>query len=199
MTTKTYSRGAGVQRIEDTLRRHLTDMQVSYVLARTHTVLDCPRFHQWPASLPGKDGKLPKHHGEEGGLLRHTNEVLSFALGAGSATTSIDAVALATGAIWHDVGKLREYDKNAQGIWFRATPLISHICHGLQMWACAVDSPFTRSDAFSEHVTHLIASHHGRKEWGSPVVPATLEALILHSADCQSLMLDGADNPAARS
>lgn len=189
------SSAQGILRVQDTLRRYLNESDTSRVLSLSDPVLRDSRFHRWPASIPGKHG--PKHHGEEGGLLRHTNEVLAFALGAGTAVPGLDLVVLATGAIWHDVGKLPEYAKNDQGIWSRATPLVSHICHGLQMWAVDRDR-HREADAFDEHVTHLIASHHGRREWGSPVVPSTLEALILHSADCQSLMLDGADNPAAR-
>lgn len=181
-----------------TLRRYLDASHVNCVLRLVAPVLRDARFHHWPASLPGKDGQPPKHHGETGGLSRHTNEVLAFALGAATSHAGNDRIALAVGAIWHDIGKIREYAVTEAGVWFRATPLVSHICHGLQQWQSACDLLGDVPPQLKEHVTHMIASHHGRKEWGSPVVPSTLEALILHSADCQSLMLDGADNPAFR-
>lgn len=181
------------------LRQHLTTTQYRKVIKLTKFVLEDARFWIAPASTSAPN-KPAKHHGDRNGLARHTWEVLAFALGAASAFPGrVDLVALSVGAIVHDCGKMDEYAPSfVDGVeyWKRATPLVSHIMHGLQAWA--VHSQGACKPDFQDLVTHLIASHHGRREWGSPVVPSTLEAFILHSADVQSLMLNGADNPGTR-
>jgi len=57
----------------------------------------------------------------------------------------------------------------------------------------------TAEYALLRHVVHIIESHHGRREWSSPSVPATLEALAVHQADMLSVMAASGDNPGARS
>lgn len=187
------------------LKQHLNNAEYRRVMKFTRFALTDPRFYIAPAAVSAPD-KPAKHHGQRGGLALHTWEVLAFSLGAASAfPDDIDRVALAIGAILHDIGKPDEYSPEfIDGVeyWRRTTPLVSHIMHGLQIWALEFGGVAAGKHRcpppLFEKVTHLIASHHGRREWGSPVVPSTLEALILHSADMQSLMLSGADNPAAR-
>jgi 3'-5' exoribonuclease len=180
------------------LKQHLTTSQYRRVIRATRFALRDARFYIVPAATSSPE-RPAKHHGEIGGLARHTWEVLAFALGAASAFPGrVDLVVLAIGTILHDCGKMDEYAPTYhEGVeyWKRATPLVSHIMHGLQSWA--LWSEGVNKQDFHQ-VTHLIASHHGRREWGSPVVPSTLEAFILHSADVQSLMLNGVDNPAYR-
>lgn len=185
---------------EALLCAHLDRKHVSEILEIADFTLRDPWFWTFPAA-PSAPDKPAKHHGGRGGLATHTLEVLTFALGTASAypPSRIDRYHLALGAILHDCGKLAEYSHHViDGVeyWKRATPMISHIMHGLQMWAHAWGGNWT--DKTFETVTHMIASHHGRREWGSPVVPATLEAYILHAADVQSLLLSGADNPEYR-
>jgi hypothetical protein len=188
-----------------TSRRYLSADEYKTVHGLTSFVFEDARFWSFPAATSAPN-KPAKHHGGHGGLARHTWEVLAFALGAASAFPGrVDKVALAVGAIVHDCGKMDEYARTViDGVeyWARATPLISHIMHGLQAWATHSRSACERrvcSPELRDAVTHMIGSHHGRREWGSPVVPSTLEACILHAADVQSLMLSGAGNPAARS
>lgn len=181
------------------LSRHLTPRQRAEVRAKTKFLLEDPRFFRLPASTFDKD-KPAKHHGWFGGLAAHVYEVLDFSLCAAAAARGrVDLLVLATGAILHDMGKLPSYlagENTADGAWcIHATPGVSHIMHGLAMWGSRCRQPMSEQDL---HILHLIASHHGRREWGSPEVPQTLEALILHSADMQSLMLNGAPNPALR-
>lgn len=190
---------------KDLLRQHLTTAQYRRVIKLTKFVLEDVRFWIAPASTSAPD-RPAKHHGERGGLARHTWEVLAFVLATANAFPGqIDLVSLAVGAILHDCGKMDEYTPSfVDGVeYWNRTPLVSHIVHGLQRWAFefggTVNGRRKCPPQLFEKVTHLIASHHGRREWGSPVVPGTLEAFILHSADIQSLMLNGAGNPEGRS
>jgi 3'-5' exoribonuclease len=179
--------------VREILRKYMTAADTAVILGITSYVLRDDRLTYYPGSVPDKDGK-PKHHGEDGGLLRHTLEVLSFSLAAASAYPDrVDMKVLAVGALVHDAGKLREYGRGRGAPWVRKTPDIPHLVHSLMMW-----EEWCSGAPQHDEVTHLIASHHGRREWGSPCVPGNLEACILHSADIMSVMLDGNINPAAR-
>ncbi len=182
------------------LKHYLTDSQYRRVIRLTRFALADVRFFIAPAAVSAPD-KPAKHHGDRNGLALHTWEVLSFALGAANAfPEAVDLVTLSVGSILHDIGKVDEYApfyEDGVEYWKRATPHVSHIIHGLQRWVVEAEALCVKPPV-RDAVTHLIASHHGRREWGSPVVPSTLEALILHSADMQSLMLHVADYPAAR-
>ena len=162
-------------------------------------VLDCPSFESYPASCKAEDGRPPQHHGEVGGLARHTVEVLRYAVAAARPLPKVNLEALMIGAVWHDYGKVMEYERQYEPTLFtRRTPHLSHICHGLMMWSVATGDLYLDNPPLFEAVAHIIASHHGRKEWGSPVVPQTIEALLVHQADMVSVMLDAGTNPSSR-
>lgn len=162
-------------------------------------VIRDPRFARCPASVSVDPPGKPKHHCCAGGLARHTLEVLRFAMASESASSeALDKDVLVLGAVWHDMGKMDEYTVEAQPFkaWLTEEAFwLSHICRGLMLWQYEKDRIDSRTWA---HVAHLIASHHGRKEWGSPVEPQTMEAIILHHADVQSVMQDGGVNPQMR-
>lgn len=163
-------------------------------------VLNCPSFEVWPASCTSHDGRPPRHHGGIGGLARHTYEVLYYALAAAKPLPSVHWAALAVGAVWHDFGKIEEYNRppGHPALFTRQTPQLSHICHGLMMWRENTGDLYLQEPPLFEAVAHIIASHHGRKEWGAPVEPQTIEALLVHQADMVSVMLDSGTNPAHR-
>lgn len=167
----------------------------------TLCVLSSAAFATYPASCTDRDGRPPKHHGEKGGLARHTYEVLRFALNAAAALPRVDWVALAVGAVWHDFGKIEEYDYrliDGEMVFTRRTPNIPHIVHGLMIWAEASKELHFDDPPLFEAVSHIIAAHHGRKEWGSPVEPKTVEALLVHQADMLSVMVETGTNPTSR-
>jgi 3'-5' exoribonuclease len=199
--------------IEDftqTLSDYFDRNQINDILSMCQPVFTDQRFWDWPASVQGKDGKT-KHHGGRGGLARHTNEVLRYSLAAASAFADddedkTDRLVIAVAAIWHDMGKLDEYTVRLLGRqdWVESSRteeafLLSHIVRGISQWATFAAGLGIRDDQkFVDRVTHVIAAHHGRKEWGSPVVPQTIEALLVHQADMLSVMTDGGGNPNLR-
>lgn len=135
------------------------------------------RYEQCPASTSG-------HHAELGGLLRHTCEV--GAIGRAIAKVCrADAEVVVAGAMLHDIGKLEAYRWEGA---FEATErgtLLGHVTLGMLMLdrrvAEADPAPCTERELTILH--HLIASHHGRQEFGAAVPPMTLEAEVLHFAD----------------
>jgi 3'-5' exoribonuclease len=101
----------------------------------------------------------------------------------------VDWEVLATAVCWHDYDKLKEYELKEDGKigytdYIRTT---GHVVGSVLEFVALVDDEqgwyFTKK---REAITHCMLSHHGRKEWGSPVEPATREAFILHAADMLS-------------
>ena len=101
-----------------------------------------------------------------------------------------------TGILFHDCGKLWELDYPAHGFVSPMTTigeLLGHITIGIELvnklWRGLESSPEFAApaqpprEAVREHLLHLIASHHGQKEYGAPVTPRTPEAWMLHHID----------------
>ncbi len=137
------------------------------------------RFERTPGSPSGG------HHCKLGGLLQHVYEVTSIA--KHTARTMRANVDLAVvGSLLHDIGKVEAYSVGPTG--FAMTPcgsLLGHVVLGALMLERAlvkVGEPVCSTGQLLE-LHHMILSHHGSLEFGSPVQPMTLEAEILHWAD----------------
>ena len=136
------------------------------------------------ASIPG--GKF-YHHALPGGLLMHTLGVLrvSKAIVSSYPAETVNRDLLYCGAILHDIGKVQEFKINNIGLVERYTnegSLEGHIYLGAKMVGDACDRLAIPAEK-SMLLQHLILSHHGSTEFGSPVCPQTIEAFILHEAD----------------
>jgi 3'-5' exoribonuclease len=129
----------------------------------------------WPAAVT-------VHHAYRGGFLEHVLKVadtvrfLAAAYGA-----NIDLVV--AGALLHDIGKLDELEHDVATRYSRDGNLVGHITLGAMAVreACAAIPGFPGD--LRSHIEHLIVSHHGSQEYGSPVEPMTVEAFILSMAD----------------
>jgi 3'-5' exoribonuclease len=124
------------------------------------------------------------HHAYRGGLLEHTLGVMKLCDAISHLYENVDRDLLLVGAALHDVGKIKEYKMQSYGIERTSEgELIGHIVLGVEMlneWAKNVPNLSKKS---LYHLEHMILSHHGELEWGSPTLPKTLEAMILHHAD----------------
>lgn len=136
------------------------------------------RFERMPASIGG-------HHSMRGGLLLHVGEVAWIGRTIARAMRAqVDLVV--AGALLHDIGKVEAYDVTWDG--FVRTPagfLVEHVVLGslLLQRRLAEAGQDLCTPAQQLELQHLILSHHGRLEYGSPVRPLTAEAEILHHAD----------------
>jgi 3'-5' exoribonuclease len=140
-------------------------------------------FRQHYEQCPGAPGT--GHHALIGGLLQHTSEVVSIARQIARVARANEDLVTA-GALLHDIGKLESYTWET-GV-FDTTErgrLAGHVVIGAMMlreaMAAQPEPDCTAEEAML--IEHLILSHHGRLEYGSPVRPMTLEAEILHFAD----------------
>jgi 3'-5' exoribonuclease len=133
------------------------------------------RLRTWPAALT-------VHHAYRGGLLEHvlklaeTGEALAAAYGA-------DADLLLAGAVLHDLGKLDELSYDGATSYSRTGNLLGHITIGVTMVRDAARAIEGFPPDLQSRIEHLIVSHHGDRELGSPVEPMTEEAFILSSLD----------------
>lgn len=130
----------------------------------------------WPAAKQ-------VHHDYAGGLLEHTLGVLGLCSAMAEHYREIlDRPTLLAGALLHDIGKIRELSHDLTINYTDEGRLQGHIFLGLEIL-----EPFLQQSGIpaplQEHFKHLILSHHGALEYGSPCLPQTAEALALHMAD----------------
>jgi 3'-5' exoribonuclease len=136
------------------------------------------RMERTPGSVAG-------HHAKLGGLLQHVVEVATIARATAKACkANVDLVT--AGVLLHDIGKIESYSVSTGG--FGYTPcghLIGHVVLGCMMLdrTAAGASPRACTDDQLMEIQHIILSHHGSLEFGSPVQPMTVEAEIIHWAD----------------
>ena len=124
------------------------------------------------------------HHAYVGGLLEHSVSVASTCAHlARHYGPSIDRDLLVTGALIHDIGKIREIGVSGGFPYTDEGKLLGHILLGLRI----VEDEAQKVDGLDRErlvlLLHLVASHQGKYEWQSPKIPMLLEALILHHVD----------------
>jgi 3'-5' exoribonuclease len=123
------------------------------------------------------------HHAYVAGLLEHTVSVTRLCdTMAAHYGAVVDRDLLITGALLHDMGKVKEIAIEAGFPYTTEGKLLGHILLGLEM-VHEAGRKLEVPDSRLRLVEHLVASHQGRYEWHSPSEPRTLEALILHYAD----------------
>jgi 3'-5' exoribonuclease len=176
----------------DRLREGIAAPRLRAVLAR---FFDEPafraRFGRCPAATRG-------HHARLGGLLQHTWEVAHVARRLARLRPRADADLLVAGALLHDVGKVEAYRWDGPFEPTAAGALVGHVALGLVLLDRAVRTP-PAPCTDDEHalLAHLVASHHGRLEFGATVPPMTLEAELLHFADDASAKAESMDEALA--
>jgi 3'-5' exoribonuclease len=171
------------------------------LLAKVHKVeglaqwvLDKSGWSDWTAS-----GSSHSHHYGQGGLAVHTLEVVNLCLLNNHYFApyhqDVDPKLLFLAALFHDVGKLWDYEPKTAGDYseWKNTDhknKIHHIVKSMSVWEDAVLTEVNTINAEESHeIIHAILAHHGQKEWGSPVTPQTAMAWILHLSDMTSARL----------
>ena len=132
------------------------------------------------------------HHNYAGGLLEHTLEVIALCRKLVSLYPDhLQLDLLLTGAILHDMGKIEEYDPASLSFEFSDRgKLVGHISIGKEMLDQKIRQISDFPAALKLELEHMILSHHGVREWGSPEIPKTIHAFALFHADLVSARLN---------
>lgn len=162
----------GIRRLAGTiadsgLRRLVLGFLYDPVFTRRFAVAPAAKFH---------------HHAYVGGLAEHTLSVMGLCADAADRYADLDRDLLIAGAFCHDLGKVRELAVEPGFPYTEEGQLMGHIVLGYEM----VHDRARETGLAAERMVdlgHLVLSHQGELEWGSPVEPRTLEALVLHFLD----------------
>ena len=137
------------------------------------------------------------HHARRGGLVEHTAQMMRVGLAIAPLYPQLNVDLLVAGILFHDSGKLWENQFAENGFvmgYDERGELIGHISIGLELvnssWrklaaenAAAWKDFLPPSEDVRMHLLHLVGSHHGEMQFGSPVFPKTPEAMALHYID----------------
>lgn len=138
-------------------------------------------FAQTPAGVKA-------HHAYRGGLLEHVVTMLEAARRIGEVYPELDIDLLLCGVFLHDLGKVRELSCEAGFVYTDEGQLLGHLIIGIELLTGKIahvtqltGHPFPQELAL--RLKHMILSHHGAYEFGSPKLPMTPEAVALHHLD----------------
>ncbi len=183
------------ERIDQLIARGITDPHLARLVAML--------FERHGSVLDVMPAAQRMHHAYARGLLEHVWSMTRVAVYLGEhyaryyndLRPPLNVSIVVTAAIVHDLGKLLELEQRPTGVAYsRAGILLGHIVIGRDM----VRSVAREIEGFPEELLlqleHAILAHHGKREFGSPVLPATIEALLVSYIDD----LDAKMNAAAR-
>jgi len=176
---------AEMERELDALLASFTDPDYSRLL---QTLLNDPeirpRFLKSPAAMV-------VHHAWIGGLLEHVLSACKLAQSLAEQRPGLDRDLLLAGVILHDIGKIEELDP---GPGFNYTDT-GRLCGHIPLGSLMIERAILKLDGFPRNkrdlLLHMILSHHGEREHGSPVTPCTAEAVALHHIECMDAKVQG--------
>jgi 3'-5' exoribonuclease len=123
------------------------------------------------------------HHAFPGGLCEHTLSVLQLGWRVCDHYPQLDRDLVTAGCLLHDFGKAREISPEPGFEYTEEGKLVGHLILVCQL----IREKASRLPGFPRElewrITHLVAAHHGRHEYGSPKEPATFEAIAVHALD----------------
>jgi len=130
---------------------------------------------------------MTHHHNYVGGNLQHSLGVVRLCKNIYEMYPEIDKDLVITGAILHDIGKLKEYAVSAAIDKTDIGNFIGHIVMGDRWLREKIMELRKKGIDFSveleNKLCHILLSHHGKYEYGSPRLPKTIEAMVVHAAD----------------
>jgi 3'-5' exoribonuclease len=160
--------------IETVQNRSLRELLERFFAAGTAS---WARFREAPAAKH-------YHQAYPGGLLEHTLSVAQAVSAAANFFPGIDREISVTGALLHDIGKTEAYNDDPLAIELTdAGRLEGEIPRGYYKVRREIETLDGFDPDLAQAILHIILSHHGQLEHGSPVVPATREATLVHAID----------------
>ena len=157
---------------------HLQSVRDPYIRVLLNRIVSDheAQLREWPAAQA-------IHHAYRGGLLEHKVQMADIARYLARAYGASEDIVLA-GVLLHDIGKLQELEYEPTGATYtRDGNLIGHIGLGLVLVRETINGISGFPEDLRAQIEHLIVSHHGSRDHGSPVEPRTVEAFILAMVD----------------
>ncbi len=171
------------------LLTRLKEILLSIDDAPLRTLMECfLDDEEFMARLAQAPAGIRLHHAYAGGLLEHIVNLLETITRIADLYPKVDSRLLLAGAFLHDIGKVRELEFDAVFGYTDEGQLIGHLVQGVEMVnehipeaERRMGSPFPKETLL--RVKHMLLSHHGTYEFGSPKLPMTPEAIALHHLD----------------
>lgn len=167
------------EQLEEQINQYVFEIEDATYNRIVRTLLQeySPQFFTYPAAKSN-------HHDFEGGLAFHTLTMLKLAKAVTAIYDHIDVPLLFAGVILHDLGKVIELSGPVATSYTLAGNLIGHVSiMDAKIVETADQLNFAQDDEQVLKLRHMILSHHGELEYGSPERPQLLEAEILHNLD----------------
>lgn len=162
-----------------TLKEYIDSIKNPHLKSLLNLFFSDPKVVESFRNTPAARGN---HHNYIGGLLEHSVNVAKLCE-TQCTVYPLDRDLLITGAILHDFGKTREYTLKASIDVSDEGRLVGHLPMTAEMVKKNIDTVKDFPEKLSNKLIHIILSHHGQLEYGSPKVPMFPEALALHHAD----------------
>lgn len=145
-------------------------------------------YQQWHDQILTAPAAKTNHHNFRGGLAEHLLEMFHLAETITHDYPEANADLITTGIFFHDIGKLQELEFNNFAINYTLPgKLIGHICLGLLLLDQSVYQLFPKLSSEQRllytQLQHIVLSHHFQLDWGSPVTPKSIEAVIVSKID----------------
>jgi len=169
-----------IAELKKKLAGYVGAVQNPWIAKLLEAVLDDPRvvgrFERAPAA------KM-MHHAYVGGLLEHVVSLCGLCRLMADHYPELDNDIMTAAAVLHDVGKLEEMSYERAVQYTPEGELLGHILIGYELVSRKMDGIEGFPAELKTLVLHLIASHHGQYEFGSPKLPMTREAVVFHYLD----------------
>jgi len=145
---------------------------------------------EFMAAFASSPASIQLHSAAVGGLIHHTLNVAAICERVAELHPELDRDILVAGALLHDIGKVPSFKVTSNINQTKEGNLLGHIILGDQELMARIAGIDGFPELLSSKIRHILLSHHGKKEWGSPVEPMFPEALAVHEADDIDAKLD---------
>jgi len=162
----------------DNLKKNIASLNNPAIRTLVQTIFSGDFYDVFIKTPAGK--KL--HHAYLGGLLQHTVDVTNLAKSMAETIGEVNMDLVVAGALLHDIGKAKEISRDYGFGYTHGGRLMGHIAIGVMMVQSTAEKLKIPMEVL-EPLVHIILSHHGEVEKGSPVACGTKEAFIVHYAD----------------
>jgi len=177
-----------IPELQERLRQKVASIETAHFRKMMELFIDDQEFLAMYSSAPAAKSM---HHVFLGGLLEHSLAVSDLVEDVCKRYPDLNRDLLLLGAFLHDVGKVSELSYSRSFDYTDEGKLLGHIMIGVEM----IDARIRQIDNFPERdavlLKHLLLSHHGQYEYGSPKRPKTLEAIVLNFLDDLDSKMNG--------